>query len=72
MKVSVDVDALYRRAFGRLADVGRLLDEFRQLRAAKGNGKRAFVEAAAPEPEPEDEEDDEDEDTARCLSVDDR
>ena len=76
MKLSIDVDALYRRAFGRLDDVGRLIDELRQLRAAKGNGKG--LAAAAPEPDegpgPDDEdtENEDDQDTARCLPVDGR
>lgn len=72
-RVTVDVDALYGKALSRLGDVGRFLDELRQLRASKGNGKHAFAEAAAPDPGPDDEDtEDEDEVTARCFPVDDR
>lgn len=78
MKISIDVDALYRRAFGRLDDVGRLIDELRQLRASKGNGKSLSAVAMAPddepgpddEPVPDDEDTEDDEVTARCLPVD--
>jgi hypothetical protein len=72
MKVAIDVDALYRRAFGRLDDVGRYLDELRQLRAAKGNGKGLAASAQDPDegPGPDDEDtEDEDEVTARCMPV---
>jgi hypothetical protein len=73
MKVAIDVDALYRRAFGRLDDVGRLIDEFRQIRAAKANGKGNGDGADPTEDDEEAEDtDDEDEVTARCMPVDDR
>ena len=71
-RITVDVEALYGKALGRLGDVGRYLDELRQLRAAKGNGKS--LSASAPEPDegpgPDDEDtEDEDEVTARCMPV---
>jgi len=74
MKLSIDVDALYRRAFGRLDDVGRLIDELRQLRAAKGNGKGLAASAPAPDedPGPDDEDEEDDEVTARCMPEDGR
>ncbi len=70
MKIAIDVDALYRRAFGRLDDVSRLFEELRQLRASRSNGG-SRMDAPGPDddPGPDDEDSDDDEVTARCLPV---